>query len=880
LLSPAPRRLPGIRFEAAPPAPVEVLPRMDIAGFVGFAAAGPIDVPVAVEDAAEFAAVFGDDAPLAVDPARRETVVAQLAPAVRAFFANGGRRCWVVRVAGTTADSNVFELPGIARVRADGQIRPATLLARSPGSWSDGLRAATAVLATPLPLEDVDIGAGTFDTLVPEPGALRVGDLVRLRFARSALTLLAVVDEVKPKEGSRLAVRARDQRWFLAPARLPAGRIGHVHFLGERAVEHQLDARVAASAADGELRLELAATPAQAPREGALVRAIFGTRRAYLQARSIDAAAKGLVLTGTAYTIGTSPQQAAAPRGVIERLELAVRVSGGAGLDSALTVGFSPKHPHFAGALPDDARRYGVPERPADLEASAFAGRFPLAGAGASDRSLLPLADAGAPLGALRPRGLERYRDGLETLDLGLFVDPDLARVSAARLIAEADWIRDQRPAPRALRGIHALLANDEVTLLAVPDAAQRDWVRARIGRAREPVPPPGPPEPDWASFLDCSTHVPAAPLLGQTGDEDTGAFTLEWTASDVADAEYELQESTDAGMDGAETLYRGPERSFDVYGRPSGSILYYQVRALAGTNAGGWSNRVRVRSTAPVGWELRPAREYIPGPLLELQRALLRMCAARGDLLCVLSLPEHYREREAIAHAASLAERDPAVPGEDPPLGYGALYHPWLNAVAPERPATLRRQTPDGAVTGVIATRSAERGAWIAPANVALRDVLALTTPIGAGAHQALQDARVNLVRREPGGFQCLCADTLTPDGELRPIGTRRLLQTLRRLAVRHGATLTFEDNDDVTRRAVRRSFEELLEIMFERGAFAGARASEGFEVATPVGSGDVDGGRLVVELRVAPARPLEFITVRLVRTGTGRLSVEAEAA
>ena len=36
------RRLPGFRFETqAPPLP-EVLPRMDIAVFVGFAAAGPL----------------------------------------------------------------------------------------------------------------------------------------------------------------------------------------------------------------------------------------------------------------------------------------------------------------------------------------------------------------------------------------------------------------------------------------------------------------------------------------------------------------------------------------------------------------------------------------------------------------------------------------------------------------------------------------------------------------------------------------------------------------------------------------------------------------------------------------------------------------------
>ncbi len=60
------RKLPGIRFETTAPPTPEVLPRMDIAAFVGFAASGPIDLPVPVEDAVQFADVFGADAPLAV----------------------------------------------------------------------------------------------------------------------------------------------------------------------------------------------------------------------------------------------------------------------------------------------------------------------------------------------------------------------------------------------------------------------------------------------------------------------------------------------------------------------------------------------------------------------------------------------------------------------------------------------------------------------------------------------------------------------------------------------------------------------------------------------------------------------------------------------
>ena len=139
------RRLAGIRFVSQPPALPEKLPRMDIAVFVGFASAGPLHRPVVVEDPANFATLFGDDLRLAWDVEKGAQTSACLAPAVRAFFRNGGRRCWVIRVAGP-AETGLFPLPGLAQL--DGPaLQPSFASARSPGSWFDAFRAATALAA-------------------------------------------------------------------------------------------------------------------------------------------------------------------------------------------------------------------------------------------------------------------------------------------------------------------------------------------------------------------------------------------------------------------------------------------------------------------------------------------------------------------------------------------------------------------------------------------------------------------------------------------------------------------------------------------------------------------------------------------------------------
>jgi hypothetical protein len=897
----ASRRPPGIRFERQPPILDDVLPRMDIAGFVGFAAWGPVDVPVAIEDAAEFARIFGPDAPLAWDEDRGEQVYAHLAPAVRAFFRNGGRRCWVVRVAGADAASDRFELPGVTGVVTDRAHRPAhrfvpaALRAASPGSWADGLTLSASVAACALRYEDADLDARRLTALAGRRDELVAGDLVRLRFAGEPWTLLIVVGSVAPAAATtpapaggavRLDVRWTEAFW-LRPGMLAAGAAGEVSYLGSDGDEVSVAATAVAASAgdDGAVRIALLERPSRPPRPGCTLHATFSGLRVAIEVGGIEASSAGEEISGRATAIQVARPgsvAAARPAGVAERLELDLRLTGPGRAPSIVTgLGFAPAHPRFAGALLDDARRLAPAGTGAEATSDVRSGgAVPLAGLEQPPSLYLPFAEAARAvdgLAALRPAGHARVRDGLERFDARLFVDADVAAASAGRLIEIADGVRDRGAQSRALRGIHALLDNDEITLVAVPDGIHRAWSQGAGAPARMPVAAPPRPAPDGARFHDCAEHTPAAPVLSLAGDAGDGAFTLTWTATDIGGASYELQESTQPELTPAQTIYSGPARMHEVRDRPAGFILYYRVRAVAGAAAGDWSDPLLVRTAPDVRWVLEPSPAYDAAPLVELQLALLRMCAARGDMLAVLALPGHYRAWGAVAHVWALdaASRGPGaragIAGRDAILGYGALYHPWLHASEPERLAPLRLLPPDGAATGVIASRAWRRGAWVAPANEPVRDVVALAPRIPAGDRQALQDAQVNLVRQEPEGFLWLAADTLAGDEDVRSIGVRRLLQSLRRLALARGAAMAFEVNDDVTRRTLSRTFEAPLGRMFELGAFAGRTPGQGFRVDTPASAADLEQGILVVELRVAPAHPLTFVLVRLVSAGTG---------
>jgi len=123
------------------------------------------------------------------------------------------------------------------------------------------------------------------------------------------------------------------------------------------------------------------------------------------------------------------------------------------------------------------------------------------------------------------------------------------------------------------------------------------------------------------------------------------------------------------------------------------------------------------------------------------------------------------------------------------------------------------------------------------------------------------------------------LSADTLSFDGELRPINVRRLLILLRRAALRLGMTFVFEPNDSILRRVVQGAFESIMQQLFMRGAFAGATADASYRVITDDTintAQDFDQGRFRVDLKVAPALPMSFLTVRLVQIGERATATE----
>ena len=781
---------------------------MDVAAFVGLAASGPLDVPVPIEDARQFAMVFGNDVALPSLPGAVTPAIGHLGTSVRSFFNNGGRRCWIVRVARGAA-TNTFTIPGLSLTSGDPTLDPATMTARSEGSWSDTLRVRTNLVARPMLLRRVNPAASpdpdpTVDVEAASAHDLLIGDLVRVTWADLQPQLYVFVRSITTAPASPLGT--------------PARRLSGPSF--------------------------------------------------WLRGKQRHASPDPSTLAG---------------RVTVERLtfDLTVSDTGSTRTWTLPALGFAPEHPRYAGALPTDAVVFGSAAEAEDAPRSdtawpdlwreASLPRFPLGAAGSLDALFLP-ATMGVlpsdPAGPTIPAGSSLERDGLAAFSRALFLDPALESTGIRDIVNTADALRYGPGASRRLVGIHAVLSVEEVTIVAVPDATHREWEKIALG-APVPPQPSEPLSPLPPGFLDCALAEPLPTPTLTFVTVAGGSVELRWTP--LANAIVEVQHAGTPGWSDAATIAQIDDAALTVHERSIGDH-YYRVRYRLGTRVSEWSNGIVVRVEDGIQrWVA--IESFDPSTLVDVQRALTRMCAAKADRTAVLSLPHHYDEAEAIAHAAALSAAT-----EPQALSYAALWHPWL--VARDADAgDLRTMPPDGAMAGVMALRALARGAWIAPANETLSRVVALDPVIPAIARQALQDAAINLVRQEPHGFVCLNADTLSADDDVRPLNVRRLLILLRRAALRAGNRFTFEPNGERLRRALKRGFEVMLEEMFTRGAFAGRRASDAFRVSTDESlnrPASVEAGRCVAEIRVAPSRPLSFLTVRLVQRGDATVAQE----
>jgi hypothetical protein len=255
------------------------------------------------------------------------------------------------------------------------------------------------------------------------------------------------------------------------------------------------------------------------------------------------------------------------------------------------------------------------------------------------------------------------------------------------------------------------------------------------------------------------------------------------------------------------------------------------------------------------------PGSSALPNDARAVREALIAHAENTGSRMAILAGPRDANRNMILdvrsAHASS----------------YAALYYPWVVIRDPKggRWGEEIALPPEGFVAGVFARTARERGIHKAPANEPVRGVLRFAEEVTRSMQDLLNPEGVNVLRSfesEGRGHRIWGARTMSRDPLWQYVNVRRLFLFLRRSIDVGTQWVVFEPNHERTWLKVRMGVEAFLMDQWRAGALVGRTPAEAFFVScdrTTMTQTDLDNGRLVCVVGVAPTTPAEFVVFRI---------------
>ncbi|WP_028510153.1 phage tail sheath subtilisin-like domain-containing protein [Ruminococcus sp. NK3A76] len=239
------------------------------------------------------------------------------------------------------------------------------------------------------------------------------------------------------------------------------------------------------------------------------------------------------------------------------------------------------------------------------------------------------------------------------------------------------------------------------------------------------------------------------------------------------------------------------------------------------------------------------------------VQLTLVAHCENLGSRFAVLDVPRDAKKvDEIVAHRDIFSS------------SYAALYHPWLTVFDPLDKKNIAIP-PSGSIIGIFARSDNARGVHKAPANEVVRSCVGLDIQFNKGEQDILNPKGVNLIRPFPGqGIRVWGARTVSSDPSWKYVNVRRLFIFLEESIKANTNWAVFEPNDEALWTRVHRTISVFLNGMWRNGSLAGSTADEAFFVnigRSTMSQDDIDNGRLVCVIGVAPVKPAEFVIFRI---------------
>jgi len=273
----------------------------------------------------------------------------------------------------------------------------------------------------------------------------------------------------------------------------------------------------------------------------------------------------------------------------------------------------------------------------------------------------------------------------------------------------------------------------------------------------------------------------------------------------------------------------------------------------------------VKIIRTGLLGFEFVSDISIVNAPdenkVSSLRGAIVAHCEKMKDRFAIIQCSRN--------DATNLSDLFPDIDSK-----YAGLYMPWINV--PDPLTNSQKLIPSGGhIAGIYARSDIERGVHKAPANEGVRGVTSLQVQINKGQQDILNPKGINVIRSFPGRGTILWgARTTSTDPNWKYVNVRRLFLYLEKSIERSTQWVVFEPNNERLWSRVKATLVGFLVDVWRSGALMGTTAEEAFFVKcdrTTMTQNDIDNGRLIVVIGVAPTKPAEFVIFRIAQTKSG---------
>jgi phage tail sheath protein FI len=238
------------------------------------------------------------------------------------------------------------------------------------------------------------------------------------------------------------------------------------------------------------------------------------------------------------------------------------------------------------------------------------------------------------------------------------------------------------------------------------------------------------------------------------------------------------------------------------------------------------------------------------------IQSALITHCETLKSRVAILDPPDGLGIDDIQSFRAPLETK------------YAALYYPWVVVRDPSISKDVNI-APSGHMAGIYARVDNDRGVWKAPANEVIQGITKIAQDVNKREQDLLNPKNINALRFFPDrGNLVWGARIVTSDTQWKYINVRRLFIYIEQSIELGTQWVVFEPNDQALWARVRQSISNFLETTWRQGALMGSKASEAFFVKcdlTTMTQDDLDNGRLICLIGIAPVKPAEFVIFRI---------------